>query len=233
MNVRPAGQERRAYVDASPQSNRSRPHVAHAPCRRSAPRPSAPNIARSRRLVALIAAARQSEQNIRPRWPLRKRQSVSSYRSPLSAMAKRREQGSRQSANLRKYSTRGRAAMKRDDGSGTGRCQTALNEHRRGGELLREMVKSSGEPGPGRGNKTPSRNDRVLDRALAHVSALKSLGITRDQSSDWQKLAKSRWRTRAGAASIPAGAGGSRAPSVGRELWGDSPRYRLDLVPHS
>jgi len=60
-----------------------------------------------------------------------------------------------------------------------------LRAERRTGELLREMEKAKGArgtAGPGRGNKTASTaNDAVLK--------LKDLGVSRDQSSQWQRLA--------------------------------------------
>jgi hypothetical protein len=60
-----------------------------------------------------------------------------------------------------------------------------IRAERRVGQLLREMEKHPGLPGPGRGRKTPSRNgDRV-----SGIPTLRQLHISPDQSSDWQRLA--------------------------------------------
>jgi hypothetical protein len=60
-----------------------------------------------------------------------------------------------------------------------------VRAERRTGELLAGMEKHTGTPGPGRSKKTPSSSD---DRLLPPT--LKTLGISRDQSSQWQQLAK-------------------------------------------
>jgi len=68
-------------------------------------------------------------------------------------------------------------------------AEIRVRAERRCGQLLKEMPKAkgaaNGAPGPGRGNKT------VSDEATAFSSpTLSQLGVTRDQSSEWQKLAE-------------------------------------------
>src|SRR5262245_23229152 len=58
----------------------------------------------------------------------------------------------------------------------------------RAGELLVEMTKNKGArgAGPGRGKKAVTRSDRLLDA----TPKLSDLGISKMESSRWQKLAK-------------------------------------------
>jgi hypothetical protein len=60
-------------------------------------------------------------------------------------------------------------------------CEIRLRAERKAGQLLQSM-KDSGE----RASRGETKQDRMSSRA---TSALSDLGITRDQSSKWQKLA--------------------------------------------
>ena len=70
---------------------------------------------------------------------------------------------------------------------GAGGREIRLRAERRAKEMLREMEKATGAKGIGK--KVVSSNGDSTPRP-ASVPTLKSLGITRDQSADWQKLAK-------------------------------------------
>jgi hypothetical protein len=61
-----------------------------------------------------------------------------------------------------------------------------LRAERRTGELLRETKKSAGARGTG------SNQHRKVESSSNDATSLKSLGITRDQSSNWKKLASPR-----------------------------------------
>jgi hypothetical protein len=63
----------------------------------------------------------------------------------------------------------------------------AKRAEQRAGELLRETTRSKGTPGPGRGKKG-QKAIRQKDRVL-QPKTLAEIGITANQSSDWQKLA--------------------------------------------
>ena len=63
-----------------------------------------------------------------------------------------------------------------------------VRAERRTGELLRDMEKlngARGTPGPGRGKKTKTESSREYP-----VLSLKDLSISKNQSSQWQQLAK-------------------------------------------
>lgn len=68
-------------------------------------------------------------------------------------------------------------------------AEVRIRAERRCGELLIEMEKtgernSGNEPGPGRGNKGVAPPDTFSKKSLA------DLGVSRDQSSQWQELAR-------------------------------------------
>ena len=71
------------------------------------------------------------------------------------------------------------------DKCGKVRCMDVrIRTSQRAGQLISEMPKSNGRPGPGRGKKGEkgiAKGDGVL--------TLSELGITRDQSSQWKELA--------------------------------------------
>jgi hypothetical protein len=65
-------------------------------------------------------------------------------------------------------------------------CEIRLRAERKAGALLKEMEKAKGarEPGIGKaGRNAVERNDRVSTKTLADY------GLSKDQSSRWQKLA--------------------------------------------
>jgi hypothetical protein len=71
-----------------------------------------------------------------------------------------------------------------------------LRAERRAGELLRGTAKNKGRRGQGRprlggrGNRPPKADDDAINNDMAHgIATLADLGVTKDQSSKWQKLA--------------------------------------------
>jgi hypothetical protein len=67
-------------------------------------------------------------------------------------------------------------------------CEIRLRAERRAGQLLIEMEKNPGTRGAGRPRKDGTRVTRS-DRTTAYPLKLEEVGITKDQSSKWQRLA--------------------------------------------
>ncbi len=63
-------------------------------------------------------------------------------------------------------------------------AEIKLRAERRAGEIIREMPKAEAPAGPGRGHKNPVERDDTLS-----APRLSDLGISRDESSRWQKMA--------------------------------------------
>lgn len=64
-------------------------------------------------------------------------------------------------------------------------CNVRLRAEREVGRRLKEMEKAKAPPGPGRGNKSRSHNGT----AFSDTPTLSNMGISKGQSSRWQKLA--------------------------------------------
>ena len=67
-------------------------------------------------------------------------------------------------------------------------CEIRLRAERRAGQLLLEMEKNPGTRGAGRPRKDGTRFERS-DRTTAQKPTLEEIGVTKDQSSKWQRLA--------------------------------------------
>ena len=67
-------------------------------------------------------------------------------------------------------------------------CEIRLRAERRAGQLLIEMEKNPGTRGKGRPRKDGTRVTRS-NRTTAYPPKLEEVGITKDQSSKWQRLA--------------------------------------------
>jgi hypothetical protein len=63
-------------------------------------------------------------------------------------------------------------------------CEIRLRAERKAGELLSQMEKAKGAPGPGRG-----KAGSPAGPAFTETPTLRDLGISKQQSSDWQRLA--------------------------------------------
>jgi hypothetical protein len=68
-------------------------------------------------------------------------------------------------------------------------AEIRLFAERRAGELLADMAKNTGTRGEGRPRKDGTKI-RLSSRTTAYLPKLDDIGITRDQSSKWQRLAK-------------------------------------------
>jgi hypothetical protein len=68
-------------------------------------------------------------------------------------------------------------------------AEIRLFAERRAGELLADMIKNPGTRGEGRPRRDGTKKRRSIG-ATAHPPTLDDIGITRDQSSKWQRLAK-------------------------------------------
>ena len=79
------------------------------------------------------------------------------------------------------------ARQARDRDLMTWASEIKLRAERRSGELLRELPKHPGSPGPGRGRKTHSNGKRGF--SSKGMKTLAELGVSHQQSSDWQQLA--------------------------------------------
>lgn len=67
-------------------------------------------------------------------------------------------------------------------------CEIRLRAERRAGQLLLEMEKNSGTRGTGRPRKDGTRFERS-NTSTAQKPTLEEIGVTKDQSSKWQRLA--------------------------------------------
>src|ERR1700674_3274110 len=67
-------------------------------------------------------------------------------------------------------------------------CEIRLRAERRAGQLLLEMEKNSGTRGAGRPRKDGTRFGRS-NTSTAQKPTLEENGVTKDQSSKWQRLA--------------------------------------------
>src|ERR1039458_8114784 len=63
-----------------------------------------------------------------------------------------------------------------------------IRAERRAGELLTDMAKNPGARGEGRPRKDGTKSRRS-SRTTAYPPKLEDIGITKDQSSKWQRLA--------------------------------------------
>lgn len=103
-------------------------------------------------------------------------------------------------------------------------AEIRIRAERRCGELLKDMPKAKGAadgtPGPGRGNKTQSPDVT----AFSDTQTLSNLGISKRQSSEWQKLAEvpeSDFESAIAEQEIPTSSGvlNHRAMGTGQNEW--------------